>query len=172
MDTMTPPRPETPENLNHKQLKALAKASRPWYAKKRNWVLGVVGVIVIAAVAGGSSSSKGSTSTKSNGGVSTVSGNGTHPPQADVAIESCATDAAGFMTAGLRITNHSTGRSNYMISVNFLDGAGTKVAEGTAFSNNIDAGQAAIDSANSLTEPKGSGSFSCKVTDVNRFASN
>lgn len=166
MDTMTPPTPQ-PE-LNHKQLKAMAKASRPWYLKKKIWALGVVGVIIIAAAAGGSGGSKGSTSTKSNGGVSTLSDNGSHPPQADVAVTSCSTGVIG-PEASLRITNHSSGRSDYMISVNFLDASGTKVAEGTAFSNNIEAGQSAVEKAVGFTESKGA--LTCTVTDVNRFAS-
>jgi hypothetical protein len=167
MDTITPPTP-SPENLNHKQLKALSKASRPWYAKKRFWALGVIGVIVIA-MAANSGGSKGTTKTTSNGGVSTLSDNGSNPPQADVAIESCATDVAGDPTAGLRITNHSSGRSDYMVSVNFLDASGTKIAEGTAISNNIDPGQAAVESATGFTQA--SGAVTCKVTNVDRFAS-
>lgn len=162
--TITPPAPP----LDHKQLKALAKASRPWYAKKRTWALGVVGLIVVAAAAG-SGGSKGTTKTKSNGGVSTLSNNGSNPPQADVAVESCTIDAIGYPKAGLRITNHSSGRSNYMISINFLDAAGTKVAEGAAISNNVDPGQSAIETAGGLASVKGA--LTCKVTDVNRFAS-
>lgn len=167
MQTITPPTP-APENLNRKQLKALAKASRPWYLKKRFWALGVIAVIIIA-IAAGSSGSKGTTTTKNNGGVSTLSNNGANPPQADVAVESCATDAIGDPTAGLRITNHSSGRSDYIVSVNFLDGSGTKIAEGTAISNNIDPGQAAVESATGFTQA--GGAVTCKVTNVNRFAS-
>src|SRR5688500_1838321 len=44
--------PMNEQNLGHKELKALAKARRPWYLKKRFWALGVVGVIIIASVAG------------------------------------------------------------------------------------------------------------------------
>ena len=45
-----------PQNLDHKQLKAMAKASRPWYLKKRFWLLGVVGLIVIGSMMGGGGS--------------------------------------------------------------------------------------------------------------------
>jgi hypothetical protein len=41
------------QDLSRKELKALAKAKRPWYMKKRFWALGVVGVIAAAAAAGG-----------------------------------------------------------------------------------------------------------------------
>lgn len=171
MDTMTPQPAATPPPppLSHKQLKAMAKAARPWYAKKRTWVAGIIGVFVIAGIASSSSGSKGSTSTKTNGGVSTLSNNGSNPPQADVAVTSCTADQFGYPKAGLRITNHSSGRSDYIISVNFLDGSGTKVAEGAALSSNIDPGQSAIESAGGLTSVKGA--LTCKVTNVNRFAS-
>lgn len=47
-----PPQSEqNPSSMSHKELKALAKARRPWYMKKRFWLLGVVGIIVIASVA-------------------------------------------------------------------------------------------------------------------------
>jgi hypothetical protein len=163
MDT---PQTPAPQDLNHKQMKALAKASRPWYAKKRFWALGVIGFIIIASAVG-SNATKGTTSTTSNGGVSTLSNNGSNPPQADVAITSCTTALIG-PEAALRITNHSSGRSNYMISVNFLDAAGTKIAEGAAISNNIDPGQSAVEKATGFTEAKGA--LTCKVVNVNRFA--
>jgi hypothetical protein len=38
-------------NLSSKDLKALAKARRPWYMKKRFWALGVVGVMILGGVA-------------------------------------------------------------------------------------------------------------------------
>lgn len=170
MDTMTEPRPETPENLNHKQLKALAKASRPWYLKKRIWVLGIVGIIGIAAAAGSGGSSSGSTSTKQNGGVSTLSNNGENPPQADVAMSKCSNGEFGLADVEVTITNHSSKRSNYLISLNLLDAAGNKVGEGTAVSNNVEAGQVAIESA--LASASGKTFATCQITDVDRFASN
>jgi uncharacterized protein DUF4352 len=50
------------KNMSHKELKALAKARRPWYLKKRFWLLGVVGIIIIASVAGSSGSKDNSNS--------------------------------------------------------------------------------------------------------------
>jgi hypothetical protein len=178
MDTLTPepPRadwkaPAGPE-MNHKQLKALAKASRPWYAKKRIWALGVVGIIVIAAAAGsgGGSGGSGSTSTKQNGGVSTLSNNGKNPPQADVAMSKCSNGEYGLADVEVTITNHSSERSNYMVSVNLVDASGVKVGEGSAFSNNVEPGQVAIEKA--LASASGKPFATCKITDVNRFASN
>lgn len=37
--------------LSHKELKALAKARRPWFMKKRFWLLGVAGAAVILGMA-------------------------------------------------------------------------------------------------------------------------
>jgi hypothetical protein len=161
------PRAAPPE-LNHKQLKALAKASRPWYAKKRFWALGVVGVIIIAVAAGGGSSSK-SPSKSQNGGVSTVSDNGSHPPQADVTLTKCATDSIGLADVEATILNHSSGRSNYLVQVNILDAAGNKIGEANGASNNIEAGQS---STEKLLGTANGTIASCKVTEVNRFASN
>lgn len=58
MQTQSPPQPPpmNEQNLGRKELKALAKARRPWYMKKRFWLLGVIGLIIIlaAATSGGS----------------------------------------------------------------------------------------------------------------------
>lgn len=176
MDTMTPqpPQPEASasgphSDLNHKQLKALAKASRPWYAKKRFWALGVVGIIIVA-MAAGSSGGSGGTSTKQNGGVSTLSNNGKNPRQADVAMSKCSNGEYGLADVEVTITNHSSERSNYMISLNLLDANGVKVGEGTAISNNVEPGQVAVEDA--LASASGKAFSTCKITDVNRFASN
>lgn len=179
MDTMTPEPPtsdwraSTPNpELNHKQLKALAKASRPWYAKKRTWVLGVFGLIIFgSAIGAASSGGSDGTSTKQNGGVSTLSGNDSHPPQDDAALDKCGTaEYLDYPQATVRMTNHSTKRSNYMVSVNFLDASGTVVASGTALASNVEPGQSAIDTAGGVS---GKGApAKCVITNVDRFASN
>ena len=48
--------PTNEQHLSHKELKAMAKASRPWYLKKRFWLLGVVGLIVVGTMMGGGGS--------------------------------------------------------------------------------------------------------------------
>ena len=166
--TETPVTPTDPTAaLNHKQLKALAKASRPWYRKKRFVVIGFVGLIVIIMMATNSSSSN--TGSTQNGGVSTASNNGTHPPQADVALTKCSTDEIGLADVEATITNHSSGRSNYLIQVNILDASGNKIGEANGASNNIEAGQS---SSEKLVGTANGTVASCKVTEVNRFASN
>ena len=163
-------RAQAPE-LNHKQLKALAKASRPWYAKKRTWLLGFVGLIVAASAlsaAGGGSTS--GTSTKSNGGVSTLSGNDEHPPQADAELTACGTaEHLGYPRATVRVTNHSTKRSNYMVSVKFVDSTNTIVGTGMALMSDVDPGQAATDTAAAVGAK---GQATCQITGVERYASN
>lgn len=168
MDTMNPQTP-APENLNRKQLKALAKASRPWYLKKRFWALGAFGIIIVAAAAGSGGSGSGTTDTKQNGGVSSLSNNGENPPQADVAMSKCTNGEYGLADVEVTITNHSSKRSNYTVSLNLLDSSGVKVGEGTAISNNIEAGQSAVESV--LASSSGKTFATCQVTEVNRFAS-
>jgi hypothetical protein len=152
-----------------KAAKAYAKASRPFYKKKRYYLLALIVVIIIAAVAGGSSSSN-KTNAASNGGTKTLSNNGTHPPQADVAITGCSADSLGDLQATVKVTNHSSGRSNYVIGIAFDSKDGkTQLDTTTVLVNNLDPGQSSNQTGTTLTTAKGS--YTCKVTDVNRFAS-
>ena len=66
------------------------------------------------------------------------------------------------------LTNHSSKLSNYMISVNFTDAAGTIVAQGTAFVNNIPAGANATWEALSFSTDVVA--TSCAVVTVDRFS--
>jgi len=67
----TPPQPPqmNEQNLSHKELKALAKARRPWYLKKRFWLLGVAGLIVIFMVANSGGNKDGDNSNAAPGSV-------------------------------------------------------------------------------------------------------
>lgn len=151
------------ENLSHKQLKALAKASRPFYKKKRYWFLAIVAIVVIiiiAVQAGGSNS---------HNGVTTQSGNQAHPPQADVQITKCAEGpVSGLPDIEVKITNHSSQRSNYLIQANLLDHAGTKIGDAVGSSNNVEPGQTAIERLAGTT----TGTLAtCRLASVNRYAS-
>jgi hypothetical protein len=149
--------------------KAYAKANRPFYKKKRYYLLAIVVVIIVAAVAGGSSSSN-KTNAASNGGTKTLSNNGTHPPQADVAITGCSADSLGDLQAAVKVTNHSSGRSNYVIEIAFDSKDGKTQLDTTAvLVNNLDPGQSSNQTGTTVTAAKGL--YTCKVTDVNRFAS-
>jgi hypothetical protein len=169
--------------------KAAAKALRPWWRKKRVLLpvaLAVVIGIAVAASSGSSSNSQslkasgsaatsGSTSTKhapaTSSGIDTKSNNDTHAPPNDIDKGwQCTTDELGFMTAKGTLTNHSSGESNYMIEVRFTDSAGTQIATGADFANNVAPGTKATWEANSLKKAPAGGSH-CKITDVNRYAS-
>jgi hypothetical protein len=54
--TETPPSAPYNPKADHKAAKAYAKATRPWYKKKR-WILAIVVVVIIVAIAAGGGSS-------------------------------------------------------------------------------------------------------------------
>jgi hypothetical protein len=91
-------------------------------------------------------------------------------PEADVELVKCSTDEFGqFPQAELKVTNNSSKTSNYVIQVEFLDGSGTRKAEGTAALNNLASGQVAEEKAVGLSKaPDG---LKCKITKVDRYAS-
>jgi hypothetical protein len=148
--------------------KARAKALRPWYKKKRVLFPLVILVIgVIAAAGGGGGDDKGDTRVAVPAGVESLSSNTKNPPQNDVAVTQCAAGRFG-PDVKVRITNNTSKRSNYMVSLNLETADGTKVGEGSAMSNNIDPGQVAEEDVFATS----SGEFAkCTVKNVERFAS-
>jgi hypothetical protein len=91
-------------------------------------------------------------------------------PEDDVELVKCGVDEFGqFPQAELKVTNHSSKDSNYVISVEFLDGSGTRKAEGTAALNNLAPKQTAEEKAVGLS--KAPSDLKCKITDVKRYAS-
>jgi hypothetical protein len=87
----------------------------------------------------------------------------------DIEIVSCQVDSTiHWPSADLKITNHTSKSSNYMVTIEFVDGSGTRLAEGLAATNNLAAGQAATVKAAGTAEVKGS--VSCRVVDVTRYA--
>jgi hypothetical protein len=88
----------------------------------------------------------------------------------DAEISGCKVDSVlGWPSADVKVTNHSAKASNYIINVEFVDEAGTRVAEGFAATNNLAAGQAASLKAQGTSDAKGK-KVSCRVTDVTRYA--
>lgn len=148
--------------------KAYAKAQRPWWRKKRWWVLAVVVVVVIAAAASSGGGKKNSASRHS--GVSTLSGNETHPPQDDVAVTGCTAGVAGTVTATVTVTNHSSQRSDYLIGVTFQDGAGVQIGDTSRTADNVDAGQTARIDAGAFVSGDATG-VKCVIKSVQRTAS-
>lgn len=93
--------------------------------------------------------------------------NAEHPPQDDVSTDfSCTTDSSGNMQASGQITNHSSKASSYTITVSFRKN-GAEVGTGGDLLSSVDAGASATWTANSLSSADGS--FTCKITDVERF---
>lgn len=139
--------------------------------------LGIVGLVVIAALAGiaGNSSPKNE--------AAPPAANGAKPPPApaakpaapsgaegDVHIKTCEVDAGmGWAKANLTITNRSPKTSNYMIQVEFVDASGTRLGEAIAATNNLAPGQSAQETAQGLDQIKNK--VTCKVTKVTRYAS-
>lgn len=156
--------------------KARVKAMRPWWKKKRFIIPGVVVVLAIigAAAGGGGSKDKtsdtGSSPDATSGVNSNFSSNGEHKPADDVEVVSCAKTVIDTVDVALRVTNHTSKRSNYTMEISLEDTAGTKVGDGYASTNNVEPGQVA--NVSGVATLSGSpASFKCVLKDVERFAS-
>lgn len=157
--------------------------------KVRNVVLAVVAVIVIIAVASGAGKKKdaatpttaGSTAatpgaSAANGDASTPSTDGSaavdgSDPKQDVTITKCVTGAGGYLSATVKVVNHSEKASNYIVTVAFESKTGSEQLDtGLAAVNGLKPGQSSSQDAASLkTAPKGG--FKCSIGDVTRYAS-
>ncbi|MFD5938294.1 FxLYD domain-containing protein [Streptomyces griseus] len=90
--------------------------------------------------------------------------------EGDVKITGCEVmDGTGWPKADVLITNRSSKTSNYIVSVEFVDASGKRLADAMAASNNVAAGQEVEEDAQSLDKVEGK--VSCKVTKVTRYAS-
>jgi hypothetical protein len=164
--TEAPPTTPREAKAQGRAAKAYAKATRPFYKKKRYWLLAVIVVIVVAIAMSASGTSKPSTN-----GVASNSTNGSHPPQADVTVSSCKYDAAtSFATAKLTVLNHSSKRSNYFITVSFENSKGVLLgSNGAAGGLNVEPGQTAlVDAVDTLSAVPDK--VICNVTGVDRLA--
>jgi hypothetical protein len=94
--------------------------------------------------------------------------NSKHPPQDDISTDSmkCTTDSSGNMQASGTVTNHSSNTSTYTVTISFRQN-GSEVGTGTDVLPSVDAGATATWTANSVTTANGS--FTCKITEVDRF---
>jgi hypothetical protein len=146
---------------------------------------GFLGLIVIGAIVGiaagtddtgdddrstgTTAAAAGATTVPAEEGIETDSNNTDNPPPADINDDlSCATEQFMGPVARGTLTNHSSQLSGYMITVGFLDGAGTRVADGTAFVNSVQAGQTATWEAPALNPNV---QFeTCEVVSVERMA--
>ncbi|MFJ3203763.1 FxLYD domain-containing protein [Streptomyces sp. NPDC086989] len=139
--------------------------------------LGIVGLVVISAVAGlaGSSDPKKEAAPPAAAGVGAAPSPVAKaaPPggaEGDVQIKTCEVDPSlGWAKAGLTITNRSSKTSNYMVQVEFVDASGTRLGDALAATNNLAPGQSAQNTAQGLDQIKSK--ITCKVTKVTRYAS-
>lgn len=154
--------------------KARAKSMRPWYRKKRFILLGVIALIVVISVAtsggGDDDSDVASSGSTADNGVDSVQASGANKAENDVAIDTCAADDFGLVTADVTITNKSSKRSNYLIEMTIVDAGGTKIGDLIASSNNVDPGQVAKEQAVG-SGPEDEAGFTCKLVSVTRYAS-
>jgi len=90
---------------------------------------------------------------------------------ADVEVTDCTTSPTGTMVAGVRVTNRSSERSDYLVTVVFEDdGDGSQVDSSPVAVNDVDPGQAASGRAVTFSRPPPAG-FGCEVGAVERVAS-
>ncbi|WP_275462088.1 hypothetical protein [Streptomyces noursei] len=89
--------------------------------------------------------------------------------KADVKIDTCSVDGmTGWPSAKLTITNHSAGKANYIVNIEFLDGT-TRVGTAIAAENDVAPGQSAKATAQGLE--KAPGKITCRVLNPGRYPS-
>ncbi|MFB8101332.1 hypothetical protein ACFC3O_00595 [Streptomyces sp. NPDC056007] len=145
--------------------------------------LGVLGLLVVVGVIGAVASGGDDDGGRASSKPSAVSEPAAAAPkeeapvaeapkgaEGDVKITGCeVSDATGWPKAEVLITNRSSKTSNYIISVEFVDGSGKRLADALAASNNVAAGQEVEEDAQSLDKVEGK--VECRVTKVTRYAS-
>ncbi|MFJ3772285.1 hypothetical protein ACIPX0_11345 [Streptomyces sp. NPDC090075] len=88
---------------------------------------------------------------------------------ADVTIDSCAVDAVTKIPkAELTVTNHGGDTATYTIQIEFVDGGGTRVAEGAAIANSLAANEQAKETADGTAQV--TSDITCKLGKVQRLA--
>jgi hypothetical protein len=163
-----------------KAAKAKAKALRPWYKKKR-WVFSgaFVAILAVSAAAGAgkddakassdlTSSSPDTSAVTPNSKVLSHFTNKDHPAVDDVRLNGCEL-SDGLGTAHLAITNHSSGESNYMVTVEFANAQGTQVGTASGFVDNVSGGQKAVSDALGTFSGAPDG-VTCQIKSVDRLA--
>jgi hypothetical protein len=110
------------------------------------------------------------TTTTAGADVRTHSSNEAHPPQADVGSLECTRSQFGDLEATATVTNHSSERSNYVATVVFESPDGkTQLASSGGFVQDLEPGQSA--QLRVVTGTDAPEEFTCRATDVERFAS-
>lgn len=140
-------------------------------------VLAVIGGVVALASAGGDDGPSSSAGKASSSPSVVASGKAPAKEkpapagdEADVRVTGCTVNSTTtWPAADVEIVNHSGAKSNYVVSVEFLDTDGTRLGEGLAAANNVAAGQKVQTKAQGLADT--SGKITCKVSDVTRYPS-
>ncbi len=137
MSDFPPPLSRADARAQARASRAGAKAMRPWYRRKRFWLLGIVAIVVVGAVAG----SGGGDDDKAD--VPSVSkGLGTKDASADVGPVTMDAAAGGLRKVRVTITNNSSGRSNYVVQVAAESADGGTQYDATGFVvTNLEPGQ-------------------------------
>jgi len=107
-----------------------------------------------------------------DGGITSFSDNDENPPADDVTLGDCGpAEGTRFMRATVDVRNHSSEASNYLITVAFeSEDGGRQLATSTTGVNALGADQTTTSEVNSFQEAPGGQEFSCRVTQVERFA--
>jgi hypothetical protein len=88
---------------------------------------------------------------------------------ADVQLADCLPTGAGHMASTVRITNHSSKRSNYVVDVVFESADGSRqLAARTVLVNDLEPGQTTQHEAGTLAPAPAS--FDCRLSQVQRFS--
>jgi hypothetical protein len=136
----------------------------------RNWVIGIVAAAVAIGVIGSVSAggSKHNPSTPGPAAPTVGRGVGANDASADVKLTSVKDEGSGIASGVVTITNHSSKRSDYFVTVVFLDADGTQAGDGIASAMAVEPGQVARASLVGTT----TGSWTkARVTDIQRTAS-
>jgi hypothetical protein len=100
----------------------------------------------------------------------TDSGNTDNPPAADVVLDVCGPhDATNWAVASGTITNHSSGTSDYVVTVEFVDPAGVRYTTGSFAAQAVAADQTIEWEGLGLEEFRQG--TTCDLVEVQRWAS-
>ena len=87
----------------------------------------------------------------------------------DVTVDSCSVDAVTKIpNAALTVTNHGTETATYLVQLEFLDGSGTRLAEGPAIAHSVAAGGTAKETAGGTAQV--TTNVTCELAKVQRLA--
>jgi len=135
----------------------------------RRVAIAVVAVLGSAAVVASSGTSSGGSS-GSGSGSSGETGGKVLQHSEDVKIVKCGHDSIGNLDAKVKVTNHSSKPSDYIITIAFESANGkNQITTGDAVVNSLQPGQSTVQDANGLQSYKKP--FKCTLSDAQRTES-